>query len=173
MSRRECRASDFGEVAEIRSKRNCSVIQYMSHRECLASDLLPWWENYIHENFSKRIRPAWSHDGANVLVESNKLYYLVVHTALRIRRNRGLPQLVLIPDLNIKHTADILQGILGLAWAFHTNLGRRVLDIKANVVGAAVGMRDSRNLFGVMLLDSTNELACMLLFSSGCELGYR
>ena len=77
-----------------------------------------------------------------MLVESNKLYYLVVHTALRIRRNRGLTQLVLIPYMNIKHTADILAGILGLAWAFHTNLGRKVLDIKAIVVGATVGMRD-------------------------------
>ena len=65
----------------------------MEALECLASDLLPWWGNYIHENFSKRIRKGWSHDGANVLVESNKLYYLVVHTALRTRRNRELTQL--------------------------------------------------------------------------------
>ena len=117
-------------------------IRLMEALEYLALDLLPWWENYIHENFSKRIRPAWSHDGANVLVESNKLYYLVVHTALRIRRNRGLTQLVLIPYMNIKHRADILAGILGLAWAFHKILGERVLDIKAIVVGATVGMRD-------------------------------
>ena len=40
------------------------------------------------------------------------------------------------------YTADILAGMLGLAWAFHTNLGRKVLDIKAIVVGATVGMRD-------------------------------
>ena len=85
---------------------------------------------------------AWSHDGTNVLRESNKLYYLVVKTALRIRRNRGLPQLGLIRDLNIKSTAIMLGGILGLAWAFHEILGERVLDIKAFVVGAAVGMRD-------------------------------
>ena len=32
--------------------------------------------------------------------------------------------------------------MLGLAWAFHTNLGRKVLHIKAIVVGATVGMRD-------------------------------
>ena len=117
-------------------------VRLMEALECLASDLLPWWERHIHGNYSRRIRRGWSHDGTNVLEESNKLYYLVVKTALRIRRNRGLPQLVLIPDLNIKHTADILGGILGLAWAFHTNLGRRVLDIKAIVVGAAVCMRD-------------------------------
>ena len=100
------------------------------------------WERHIHGNFSRRIRRGWSHDGTNVLRESNKVYYLVVKTALRIRRNRGLPQLILIPGLNIKSTADILGGILGLAWAFHEILGERVLDIKAFVVGAAVGMRD-------------------------------
>ena len=117
-------------------------VRLMEALECLASDLLPWWERHINGNYSRRIRRGWSHDGTNVLEESNKLYYLVVKTALRIRRNRGLPQLVLIPDLNIKSTADILGGILGLAWAFHEALGRRVLDIKAIVVGAAVCMRD-------------------------------
>ena len=117
-------------------------IRLMEALEYLALDLLPWWENHIHGHYSRRIRREWSHDGTNVLRESNKLYYLVVKTALRIRRNRGLPQLVLIPGLNIKSTADILGGILGLAWAFHEILGERVLDIKAFVVGAAVGMRD-------------------------------
>ena len=117
-------------------------VRLMEALEYLAFGLLPWWENHIHGHYSRSIRRGWSHDGTNVLRESIKVYYLVVKTALRIRRNRGLPQLVLIPGLNIKSTADILGGILGLAWAFHEILGERVLDIKAFVVGAAVGMRD-------------------------------
>ena len=116
-------------------------VRLMEALEYLALDLLPWWENHIHGHYSRRIRRGWSHDGTNVLRESNKVYYLVVKTALRIRRNRGLPQLGLIRDLNIKSTAIMLGGILGLAWAFHEILGERVLDIKAFVVGAAVGMR--------------------------------
>ena len=61
---------------------------------------------------------------------------------LRIRRNRGLPQLEIIRYMNVKQKAAILGGILGLAWAFHEELGPNVLDIKAIVVGATVGMRD-------------------------------
>ena len=110
--------------------------------EYLALDLLPWWENRIHANYSRRTRLGWSHDGSNVLDESKKLYDLVVYTALRLRRNRGLPQLEIIRYMNVKQKAAILGSILGLAWAFHEELGPNVLDIKAIVVGATVGMRD-------------------------------
>ena len=115
--------------------------------EYLALDLLPWWENRIHANYSRRTRLGWSHDGDNVLVESNRLYHLVVYTALRIRRNRGLPQLEIIPYMNVRHIAAILGGIIGLAWVFHEELSGNMLDIqaidiKAIVVGATVGMRD-------------------------------
>ena len=134
-------------------------VRLMEALEYLAFGLLPWWENHIHGHYSRSIRRGWSLDGQNVLRESNKVYYLVVKTALRIRQNRGLPELGLIRELNIKSTAELLGGILGLAWAFHEILGERVLDIKAFVVGAAVGMRHVwelptfRNEFSIDVLE--------------------
>ena len=144
-------------------------VQLRAALEYLALDLLPWGENHIHGHFSRRERKGWSRRGENVLAETNILYYLVVQIALRLRRNRGFPQLLTIPYMNQEHTADILLGINGLAWLYHPYLGRRVLEIKCNVVAATIGVAEMWDLPTFRNEYRIDVLADRILNSNGLD----
>ena len=69
--------------------------------------------------------------------ETNILYRLIVEVCLRIRRNRGLSQLSTISMLNAESMGDVLEGIVGMACAYHPHLLPPHVDhIRRNVVAA-------------------------------------
>ena len=110
--------------------------------EFIAFELLEWWEEDVHYNYSREVRKGWSHSGEYELCEMNRLYYLVVRIALRMRDKRGLRRLHLIGSLNMESTGDILEGVLGLAYEHHPLLRcRRPDDVKAIVKGATRGVK--------------------------------
>jgi len=81
----------------------------------LAMVMLPWWETHVHENFSRATRKAWSHHGATAQGDlGNRVYYLVVRLCMQMRVALGAPCLHTIVRMNVEHTGDVLEGIMGL-----------------------------------------------------------
>jgi hypothetical protein len=89
----------------------------------MALDFLPFWQNTIWVQYTRKERKAWSHDGATTRYGDvgNKVYAVVIHLLLSLRDRLRQPSLDTISWLNIQKQGDILEGIMGLKLLFPSN----------------------------------------------------